>query len=36
MEHAAAVRAQVDHMEGFSSLLDDASTAVELLELEVR
>ena len=36
MEHAAGLRAQVDQMEGFRSLLDDASTAVELLELEVR
>ena len=36
MEHAAGLRAHVDQMEGFRSLLDDASTAVELLELEVR
>ena len=36
MEQAASLRAQVDQMEGFVSLLEDASTAVELLELEVR
>lgn len=36
MEHASALRAQAEQLEGFKSLLDDASTAVELLELEVR
>lgn len=36
MEHASGLRAQVEQMEGFRSLLDDASTAVELLDLEVR
>lgn len=36
MEHAAGLRAQVDQLEGFQSLLDDASIAVELLDLEVR
>lgn len=35
MERAADLRAQVDQMDRLSSLMDTASTAMELLDLEV-
>ncbi len=35
MERAADLRAQVDQMDGLTSLMDTASTAMELLDLEV-
>ncbi len=36
MERAAGLRAQVEQMDGLVSLMDTASTAMELLDLEVR
>ncbi len=35
MERAAGLRAQVDQLDGLVSLMDTASTAMELLDLEV-
>ncbi len=35
MERAADLRAQVDQMDGLTSLMDTGSTAMELLDLEV-
>ena len=35
MERAAGLRAQVEQIDGLVSLMDTASTAMELLDLEV-